>query len=355
VRRDAGRDAGFDAGVDAGPELRVFAGSHHACATRSGSVSCWGFNDHGQLGDGTGFNRATPVAVVGLDDVVEVTAGWDHTCARRASGAVDCWGSNFVGELGDGTTTDRLRPVPVRGLTDAIELASGQSYTCALRGSGVVVCWGGYTTNGGSGAGIYVQHEVPEPIGGLSDAVEIAGGWNYACARRAGGTVACWGGPSPGTTGGEAWTAVPVVGLEAAVEIAGGGSRMCARLVTAQIACWGEPAAGVSLLGPELLGTLGDAAQIVLGHAHSCAVHATGPLSCWGGNEYGQLGDGSLTDRAVPVAALGLGSVIDAAAGVAFTCAVNDDDVFCFGMNTNGQLGDGTTTNRAVPVRVAFP
>jgi alpha-tubulin suppressor-like RCC1 family protein len=57
-----------------------------------------------------------PTRVVGLDDVVEVTGGREHSCARTADGSVYCWGSNDSGELGDGTTTERHTPLRVSGL-----------------------------------------------------------------------------------------------------------------------------------------------------------------------------------------------------------------------------------------------
>jgi alpha-tubulin suppressor-like RCC1 family protein len=54
--------------------------------------------------------------VSGLTDaVLELSAGGEHTCALR-SGTVSCWGNNLFGRLGDGTTTNRLTPTPVMGL-----------------------------------------------------------------------------------------------------------------------------------------------------------------------------------------------------------------------------------------------
>ena len=47
-------------------------------------------------------SRTTPVPVVGLTDAVELAAGFDFVCARRATGAVVCWGANDYGQLGDG-------------------------------------------------------------------------------------------------------------------------------------------------------------------------------------------------------------------------------------------------------------
>jgi alpha-tubulin suppressor-like RCC1 family protein len=97
---------------------RVSAGTAYTCGeTTDDRAYCWGSNNHGQLGDGTGIQRRTPVAVAGWIAFKQVSAalGGLHTCGKTSAGVVYCWGSNGNGELGDGTTEDRLSPVPVAG------------------------------------------------------------------------------------------------------------------------------------------------------------------------------------------------------------------------------------------------
>jgi hypothetical protein len=71
-----------------------------------------------------------------------IAAGTSHSCALLGDGTVSCWGSNGTGQLGDGTQTDRLTPVQVVGLTDAVAIAAGSNHSCALHGDGTVSCWG---------------------------------------------------------------------------------------------------------------------------------------------------------------------------------------------------------------------
>src|SRR5690242_20437263 len=78
---------------DSGP--RIAAGNLHTCqVNEDGTVRCWGDNSFGQLGDGTTISRATPAAVIGINNAVAVIAGIAHTCALLASGGVSCWGNN---------------------------------------------------------------------------------------------------------------------------------------------------------------------------------------------------------------------------------------------------------------------
>jgi alpha-tubulin suppressor-like RCC1 family protein len=51
-------------------------GHAHSLALRdNGTVCAWGWNAHGQLGQGDNWDRFTPVQVVGLSGVVAIAAG----------------------------------------------------------------------------------------------------------------------------------------------------------------------------------------------------------------------------------------------------------------------------------------
>jgi len=93
------------------------AGYGHTCGiTPDGAALCWGRNGSGALGDGTNTDRSLPTPVVWPGGVrfTGVSTGWVHTCAIASDGFAYCWGANDTGQLGDGTGVDRLTPVRVR-------------------------------------------------------------------------------------------------------------------------------------------------------------------------------------------------------------------------------------------------
>src|SRR5262245_60804923 len=94
---------------------------------------------------------------------------------------------------------------------------------------------------------------------------------------------------------------------------------------------------------------------IAAGGGHTCGLTSAGQVKCWGLNEAGQLGDGSRTGHATPVAVSDLeDGVVSLATGSDHTCALTDaGGVKCWGWNLYGQLGDGTKIDRPGPVDVS--
>jgi alpha-tubulin suppressor-like RCC1 family protein len=91
------------------------------------------------------------------------------------------------------------------------------------------------------------------------------------------------------------------------------------------------------------------------GGAHNTALHGDGTLWSWGANHYGQLGNGmSATVSETPVTVTGLSNVVAVAAGNTFTIVLKEDgSVWSWGNNEHGQLGDGTSIDRNTPVQVS--
>lgn len=182
--------------------VELSAGFVHTCALdESGVAWCWGANERGALGNGqTDPASPTPTRVVGLTDLTSIDGGWLHTCAVRVDGTAWCWGGNNpywggrpTGQLGDGTTDNSSVPVRVLGLTDVVGVSAGWEHTCAVRSNGTAACWGG-DTDGELGTGEVLGHSlVPVPVVGMGDATQVSAGFHQSCALRGSGHVVCWG------------------------------------------------------------------------------------------------------------------------------------------------------------------
>lgn len=289
------------------PNARSFACDlAHACAaTTDGKAFCWGQNSYGKLGDGTEQFHATPTLVKGLSDVAEIGTNGERTCARTTSGSVYCWGDSEFGKAGDGRLPDNVgREKMLAGsaiLTNAVGLAVGSAHAFALLPDGKLSCWG---QNNSLSCGFpaskrYLPH--PAPVPKSAGIAAISAGESATCTVDTKGAVACFGRKlgGDGYLSSDKPVAVPLP--EAAVEVAvGWASHACARLVSGAVQCWGE-------------------------------------------NDVGQLGDGTKTDSATPVAVFGLrglGKTTRIAADGERTCALLENGhVWCWGKEL-GPNGD---------------
>jgi alpha-tubulin suppressor-like RCC1 family protein len=237
---------------------QISAGDYHACARLDdGSVRCWGNAADGQLGIADQRVLATPHAIAGLFGITAIASGAAHVCALDGRGIVRCWGRNTEGQLGDGQIGSRIRPVQVRGLADVVELASGANHSCARRRDGRVLCWGDNESGQlGAAAGRDAKRHEPVLVDGVRDAAELALGGNHSCVRQKNGRASCWGGNEFGQLGHVASpkqrnVPTPVHGLTDAIDLALGARHACAARSRGDAVCWGRNEHGA--LGPRRL------------------------------------------------------------------------------------------------------
>jgi alpha-tubulin suppressor-like RCC1 family protein len=216
-------------------------------------------------------------------------------------------GGNQGGVLGNGTTTAQLTPKQVQGLSNIIQIDADINSSLALKSDGTVWSWGLVNDN--------IQY-LPVQIPGLSNIIQISLGLNHGLALKNDGTVWAWGFNNYGQLGdGTKTNRFPPIKVQ-----------------------------GIS-----------NIIAISAGYGNSLALASDGTVWAWGYNSFGQLGVNSTQDQLFPVKISGLSNVKSIYAGSSyFSMAIKmDGTVWAWGVNYYGQLGDGTKTNRLSPVQVS--
>ena len=341
----------------------IAAGIRHTCAlSASGSISCWGENESGQLGNGefgTNLYSTVPVRVQDITDAVAIGTGWEHTCAVHATGEVSCWGDNSRGELGNGETAGfSALPAKVTDISDAVSVTAGHWHTCALRRAGNISCWGADQDGqlGNGQLGNEDNSAVPVEVTGISDAVAVSAGGEHTCAVHSTGEISCWGDNwegelGSGQLGNEFDSSVPVKvsGIDDAVGVSSGDWHTCAVHTSGAVSCWGDGQDSnqfgqlFATAVPVGVPSFSDAVSLSAGSGFTCAVRESRNISCWGMNNFGQLGNPEPQYFSpAPVAVVGIDDATALTTGSAHSCAIRESSrAVCWGINYHGQLGHG--------------
>lgn len=370
-----------------------------AIAGTNGNLYCWGYGAHGQIGDNMFVNRSAPMTALdpaGVDTWKSISSGMNsstsYTCGIAENDQIYCWGYNNVGQLGDGTTTNRGRPTAIvkpGAVTSWTRVsATGHATVCAIANTGNLYCWGHNSTGqvgDGTTAARYVPTLVSKPAG-VTSWLDVSTGMNsshgYTCALGNNTQIYCWGYNNVGQLGDGTTTTryspSNVVTLPVGVTgwtkmHAGGHANGCAIANTGNLYCWGNNSAGqigdgtyTDRYTPVLISKpsgVSNWTEVSLGMnagtGYSCALGNNGRAYCWGINNVGQLGDGTTTTRTTPKIVnlpVGVTSFSQLATNYSTSCAIGDNNrLYCWGYNNVYQVGDGTQTNRANPTAVALP
>ncbi len=373
---------------------QVSSGSGHSLSIKpDGSAWAWGYNGHGQLGDGTRVDRLSPVQVSGLDSLISISAGNGFSVAVKSDGTVWTWGLNSYGQLGDGTRDNRSVPRSVPGLTDIMEVSAGHSHVLALRRDGTVWAWG-LNSNGQLGNATFISSSIPVRVEGLTGASSISAGFAHSLALARGGSVWAWGFNDWGQLGDNTntWRNRPVQirGIERVQSVKAGFFHTVALKEDGTVWTWGQNSSGqlglgtsrIGRIAPEHVKALDAIIAVDAGDGHTVALSVDGTVWAWGNNLYGQLGLGNTTSRKTPQKVmievlvepgregdeedngdpippvydyrylLGVQSI---SAGGNNTLALNKDGaLLAWGYNRSGGLGDGTTEDKLYPVAADF-
>ncbi len=307
------------------------AGSQHSCAINinhpigSGSQTiCWGQSV------GTTINVAVPSAIAGDPGFYKIEAGNNVTCGIVSSSLGNnayCWGVNTWGQIGDGSTAVRTSPTHVTGGIRFIGITAGGTHSCGIDQNSDAWCWG-LNANGQLGNGGTTSSAIPVRVTGGLKFQYISAGNQHTCGQRFNptlsvGEVYCWGYGGQGQLG------------------------------------TGNTSDQHSPTKVRFTGGATSFGEISSGYNHTCA---TAPsdipiqyLYCWGSNTSGQLGDGTRTNRSVPVRVGGTVSRWDSfGAGTEHTCAIEylHNAPYCWGNGAVGQIGNGSIAFQVLPTPV---
>jgi alpha-tubulin suppressor-like RCC1 family protein len=347
----------------------------YSCAVVGGAAKCWGYNGHGQLGNGSTTNSSSPVSVTGLSsNVTDISTAITFACAI-VNGGVKCWGNNAFGQLGNGTTTSSTTPVDVTGLgsgSGVTSISAGSGSACAvLGGAGGIKCWGrndygqlGNNSTTDSTTPVNVIAAAPGPT-------KVATARYQSCAIFGGG-LQCWGANGWGQLGNGNFTSqltpVPVTGLTSNVidfDVGGddnqGNSYVCAVVNTGAVLCWGRNYFGYAF-GPS--GTsqsnvpfahssiTSGATSISVSAETSCAKIGSS-VKCWGYDTYGVFARVGHSFNLKPFDNLFSSNVTQFSIGdYGTSCVVVNGGAKCFGSNNSGSMGSGSFNSSPTPTDV---
>ena len=200
--------------------VAITCGQVHTMALDStGAIYTWGYNEYGQIGNNTTSTvvyQKTPLKINGYGSItnstviVAIACGYQHTMALDSTGAIYTWGYNNTGQLGNGTTTTANNsPAKVNGngasgnqifgSTVIVAIACGYYHSMALDSTGAIYTWGGNSSGqlGNGGATPYV----PTKVTTISGIVAIACGQAHTMALDSTGAIYTWGNNSEGQLG----------------------------------------------------------------------------------------------------------------------------------------------------------
>jgi alpha-tubulin suppressor-like RCC1 family protein len=344
--------------------VALAAAGTSGAATTTTIVKSWGDNCCGQLGNGQGGGEfvfsTTPVNVKNLSGVKQVVGGGVYSLALMGNGTVKAWGYNDFGQLGDGTTViERRLPVDVKGITNAVAVSAYAWTSLALLSNGTVMAWGD-GESGELGDGTFNDSNVPVHVHGLSHVRAIFAGQNYCFALLDDGTVMGWGDNSAGelgtgSTGQQFDVPIKITRLSGigVTQIAPGTLHAFALLKSGAILAWGANGYGELGLGehgpdstdvPLRVQAISTAVSVAAGYDDGAAVLANGTVMTWGSNDYGQLG---IADRNVlasddPIQVFGIHNAKSISLGATTDLALlSTGRMACWGEDDFGECGNG--------------
>lgn len=309
-----------------------------------------------ELGGSEPFTHARFGAVADAEAVAVIDSNASQY-ALNANGTVSAWGDNNEGELGDGSTVASETPVTVKlpAGVKAVGVGEADQMAAAITSTGKVYAWGSNKSRALCLRGKDI--ETPTAVPGLSEVVQIAGGGRHMLYLLRDGKVLACGINDQGQLGigGEpgfkASTPVEVPGLAEVAELSAGGGDSCARKTDGALFCWGFNVYGEVGVGSSATAIfsptkvdLPEIKEVYAGgddnNGVTLALTDKDEVYGWGDGNAGAIGDGKAEDALAPVAT-GLHYSYVATGGDQSFGITADGVLEGWGSDVNGDLGDG--------------
>ena len=263
-----------------------------------GSLWACGYNNLGQLGDGTTTNRSYPVKI--MEDVASVATGEDHTLIRKTDGSLWACGSNTFGCLGDGTVEKKL--IPIKVADDVACMSAGYLHSMIVKNDGTLwTC--GWNCRGQLGDGTTNDYSTPKQI--MSGVATVSAGNFYSLIVKTDGSLwAC--GENDGQLGdGTTYDRhTPVKIMDDVISAsAGKGYNPHSLMVKNDGSLWGcadnwsYVLGRLSVLKTTPIKIMDNVVSATAAGNYSLVIKDDESLWACGDNNFGQLGDGTSTDR----------------------------------------------------------
>ena len=334
-------------------------GSHSLFVTSDGKLWTMGLNRFGQIGDDTRkvYNRQTPAPVA--SNVIAVAAGSRHSLYVTSDGALWTLGQSVFGGFANGTgITDQ----PVQIAANVTGVAAGSVHSLFVTGDGKLWDMGG-NRNGSLGDGTTSSRGNPVPI--TSNVIKTAAGLDHSLYVTGDGALWATGRNNYGQLGDGTTTPYRVFPVKVTSNVIAVAAGVYHSLyITRDGTLWamgcnenGQLGDGTTTSRRAPVKIASGVIAVAAGNFHSLYVTRDGTLWAMGLNRVGQLGDGTTTDRHSPVKITSNVTLV-AAGGVSegyqgqSLYVTRDGKLWAMGSNQWGQLGDGTTTDRHTPVPV---
>ncbi len=348
----------------------VQAGYAHSLGVKKdGSLWSWGRGAVGQLGNDTvKLASPTPTRIGTATNWQSVATGIFHSIALKKDGTIWTWGYNNTGQIGDGTFVNRFTPTQIGTATDWQAIETGDYFCLALKKDGTLWAWGD-NTNGQLGDGTFTPKYVPTKVGIDNDWQFINADFNSSLAIKKDGTLWTWGRDNDSKLGNPSASFSQNVPSKVGIANNWLGAAMGVNHVVAirkdgTLWTWGGnelkqlgDATNGNKTSPVQVGTDNNWRSVAAGDGYCLALKKDNTIWSWGdvsSNRYiGVMGNGSFSGNGVPVQS-GISEWQSISAGKTHAFAIkNDASLWAWGDNEYGQLGNNTTSTSYARVAIS--